>query len=108
LSGAAGDGSVLQKLRPRGGFLDAVVSRVGDVDAAVGCLCYKGRSVELTVARSPRAPFANEYPFREEAARKLAGNKGDDRFTDPVKGLIEKEKRNLEKTTERVKRSYRP
>jgi hypothetical protein len=44
----------------------------------------------------------------EEAARKLAGNKGDDRFTDPVKGLIEKEKRNLEKTTERVKRSYRP
>ena len=44
----------------------------------------------------------------EEAARKLADNKGDDRFTDPVKGLIEKEKRNLEKTTERVKRSYRP
>ena len=44
----------------------------------------------------------------EEAARKLAGNKGDDRFKDPVKGVIAKEKRKRKKTTERVKRSYLP
>ena len=42
----------------------------------------------------------------EEAARKLAGNQGDDRFTDPVESVIAKEKRDLEKRTERVKRSY--
>ena len=50
----------------------------------------------------------NQKSDAEEAARKLAGNKGDDRFTDPVEGLIAKEKRDLEKRTERVKRSYLP
>ena len=44
----------------------------------------------------------------EEAARKLAGKKIDDRFPGPVEGVIAKEKRELEKTTERVKRSYLP
>ena len=44
----------------------------------------------------------------EEESRKLAGEKGDDRFTDPVKGVIAKTLRELEKTTERVKRSYLP
>ena len=44
----------------------------------------------------------------EEVSRKLAGNQGDDRFTDPVEGVIAKTLRELEKTTERVKRSYLP
>ena len=44
----------------------------------------------------------------EKAARKLAGDKIDKRFRDPVKGLIAKEKSKLKKTTERVKRSYLP
>ena len=51
------------------------------------------------MAREKKSPI-------EEAARKLAGNKGDDRFTDPVEGVIAKEKRELEKTTERKKLSY--
>jgi len=53
------------------------------------------------MAREKKTPI-------EEASRKLDGEKGDDRFTDPVEGVIAKTLRELEKTTERVKRSYLP
>ncbi len=42
------------------------------------------------MAREKKSPI-------EEAARKLAGKKGDDRFKDPVEGVIAKQKRDLEK-----------
>jgi len=50
----------------------------------------------------------NEDSPIKKAARKLAGKKGDDRFTDLVEGVIAKTKRGLPKTTERIKRSYLP
>ena len=59
-----------------------------------------------TIKRRVRLMARKKDTDIEEAARKLAGNKNDDRFTDPVEGLIAKEKRDLEKRTERVKRSY--
>ena len=48
--------------------------RICNVDATVGCRSDVSRTPELSVARAPRAPFADEHAFGGELLHAVVGS----------------------------------